>query len=110
VLPPGCCRGWQVTKDEEAREGARWADRYRIAMSALSVHPPISDMMLRRRERRAGPLSDIGSRSGFVRTRGPAGNAHHFLDELSEGVGFSGRCSTGREYGPEIDPGQFPIL
>jgi hypothetical protein len=32
------------------------------------------------------------------------------LDELSEGAGFSGRCPSGREHGPEIDPGQFPIL
>jgi hypothetical protein len=31
------------------------------------------------------------------------------LDELSEGAGFSGRCPSGREHGPEIDPGQFRI-
>jgi hypothetical protein len=52
----------------------------------------------------------LASGSGFVRTRSVAWGAHHLLDELSEGAGFSGRCPSGREHGPEIDPGQFPIL
>jgi hypothetical protein len=52
----------------------------------------------------------LASGSGFVRTRSAARDAHHLLDELSEGAGFSGRCPSGREHGPEIDPGQFPIL
>ena len=52
----------------------------------------------------------LASGSGFVRTRSAAWDAHHLLDELSEGAGFSGRCPSGRENGPEIDPGQFPIL
>ena len=51
-----------------------------------------------------------GTTSGPVRTRSAAWDAHHLLDELSEGAGFSGRCPSGREHGPEIDPGQFPIL
>jgi hypothetical protein len=52
----------------------------------------------------------LASESGFVRTRSAAWGAHHLLDELSEGAGFSGRCPSGREHSPEIDPGQFPIL
>jgi hypothetical protein len=35
---------------------------------------------------------------------------HYFFDELSEGACLGGRCSPSREHGPEINPGQLPIL
>ena len=50
-----------------------------------------------------------GTRSGSLRL-GTAWGAHHLLDELSECTCFDGRCSPGREYRPEINPRQFPIL
>jgi hypothetical protein len=61
---------------------------------------------------RNGPISDLvgGARSGRPRACTVAWDAHHFLDELSESACFSGRCSSGREHGPETNPGQFPIL
>jgi hypothetical protein len=57
-----------------------------------------------------GKTRITGGKSKVRNTRSASWGAHHLLDELSEGAGFSGRCPSGREHGPEIDPGQFPIL
>lgn len=66
------------------------------------------------REDRAGDAGEVVetglSRLERARTCHAAWETHYFLDEQSEGACFSSRCSPSREYGPQINPRQLPIL
>ena len=49
---------WQIYAVEHLKE--RHVSRDRIAMSTVAfVHPSIADMMLKRRERRSGPTTEV---------------------------------------------------